>query len=365
MHVFRVELAQKNYPIYIDSGLLGQANLITRHLRGQQVMIVSDSQISSLYLEKLKTMLPENIEVDVVLIPSGEENKNFNSLSLIIDALITKQHRRNTTLIALGGGMIGDLTGFAASCYQRGVHLIQIPTTLLAQVDASVGGKTAINHPKAKNMIGSFYHPECVIIDTDTLASLNDREFRAGIAEIIKAALIRDREFFAWLEENMAELLARKPGALTHAIRQACAIKTDIISHDPFDENERALLNFGHTFGHAIEQNSGYGEVLHGEAVAMGIIMATQLSQRKICLNEETVNRITHLIAAAGLPTALPDHLSFNQLCQTMLLDKKTTTKGPRFVLLKDIGSAVLAQDVEPELVNDVAQEAVGASAIS
>jgi 3-dehydroquinate synthase len=360
MHVFRVELAEKSYPIYIDSGLLGQANLVARHLRGEQIMIVSDPQISSLYLEKLKVMIPDAIDVDVVLVEPGEEHKDFNSLNLIIDALISKQHRRNTTLIALGGGMVGDLTGFAASCYQRGVHLIQIPTTLLAQVDASVGGKTAINHPKAKNMIGSFYQPECVIIDTDTLASLDDRQFRSGIAEIIKAALIRDPDFFAWLEENMTELLVRKPSALTHAIRQACAIKTDIISHDPFDEHDRALLNFGHTFGHAIEQNSGYGEVLHGEAVAMGIIMATQLSQRRNWLSEETVARVSNLIAAAGLPTTLPSHLDLDQFCQTMLLDKKTTTKGPRFVLLKDIGSAVLAQDVEPELVNDVAQEAVG-----
>ncbi|GAG70990.1 unnamed protein product, partial [marine sediment metagenome] len=254
MKTLEVPLQERSYPIYIGPGLLGASELIQKHISNRQVMIVTSEKVAPLYLQAVQKAL-KDVQCDVVILPDGEANKTLTVLERIFDQLIEKKHHRSTTMVALGGGMIGDMTGFAASCYQRGVPFLQIPTTLLAQVDASVGGKTAVNHKSAKNMIGAFYQPQCVITDINTLATLSDRELRAGIAEIIKSALIQDDAFITWLEENMTALLERDEQALVYAIGKACEIKADIVSQDEREQGVRAYLNLGHTFGHALEQN--------------------------------------------------------------------------------------------------------------
>jgi len=277
METLNVELKERSYPIFIGTGILGQAELIRPYIHGRQVMIVTNETIAPLYLELCKAAL-NDFQVESVILPDGEQYKNLDTLNSIFDALLTHRFNRHATLIALGGGVIGDITGFAASAYQRGIPFIQIPTTLLAQVDSSVGGKTAVNHPLGKNMIGAFYQPQCVIADIKTLNTLEDRQLKSGIAEVIKYGLINDPEFFSWLETNMDKLLQRDHEALTYAIKRSCQDKADIVSMDETEQGVRALLNLGHTFGHAIETGMGYGQWLHGEGVAAGICMAAHLS---------------------------------------------------------------------------------------
>lgn len=354
MKTLQLELGSRSYPIYLGEGILHNTELLRRHVRGQQVMIVSNSVVAKHYLELIKKAFTDR-QCDVVLIPDGEAYKTLETLNTIFDALLKQQHHRNTTLIALGGGVVGDMTGFAAACYQRGVDFLQIPTTLLAQVDASVGGKTAVNHPLGKNMIGAFHQPRCVLIDTTTLATLSEREFRAGVAEIIKAALIQDSEFFTWLESNMPKLLEKNSSVLIEAIARACQIKIQIVSEDEKETNKRAWLNLGHTFGHALEQLSHYdGTLLHGEAVSIGMVLAADLSLRFGWLKAQDVERIRNILIAARLPVLFPNEVSYPQFLEVMLLDKKVNDKGLCFVLLKGIGQATLTASVTEEQLRTI-----------
>lgn len=353
MRTINLQLANKQYPILIGQGLLDQVSLLQKIVNAQQVMLVSNTTVANLYLPKIQIAFA-NIQCDNVILPDGEEYKTLASLNQIFDALIEHKHHRSTTLIALGGGVIGDMTGFAAACYQRGVGFIQIPTTLLAQVDASIGGKTAVNHPMAKNMIGAFYQPNAVLIDVNTLRTLPDREFCAGLAEIIKAALIADKKFFHWLQEHSQELLARDTESLIYAIEQACRIKAEIVMADEREQSVRALLNLGHTFGHAIEQLLGYGHWLHGEAVSVGLVLAADLSYRLGLLSQQEFDQIKQILIATRLPTTLPYELEYSAMLDVMLLDKKTNQQGIRFVLIKGIGQAELVTDVPPRLVGEV-----------
>ncbi|UCE88969.1 MAG: 3-dehydroquinate synthase, partial [Pseudomonadota bacterium] len=280
MRTLQLDLGDRSYPIHIGSGLLTRAEMFAPHLAGRQVMVVSNETVAPLYLDAVMEAL-QGFERASVILPDGEQYKNLEVLNCIFDALLEKRFDRQCTLVALGGGVVGDMAGFAAACYQRGVAFIQVPTTLLAQVDSSVGGKTGVNHALGKNMIGAFHQPRCVIADTDTLDTLDDRQLSAGVAEVIKYGLIRDAEFFNWLEDNLDDLLARKPEALAHAIERSCRDKADIVAQDELEGGVRALLNLGHTFGHAIEAGTGYGSWLHGEAVAAGMRVAAELSARK------------------------------------------------------------------------------------
>ncbi|MEO6423699.1 MAG: 3-dehydroquinate synthase [Candidatus Nitrotoga sp.] len=351
MQTLTVGLAERSYPIYIGSGLLGSTELLLPHLPHKRAAVVSNTTVAPLYLEPLRSMLhAHGVDIIPIILPDGEQYKNAETLGLIYDALLTHRCERNTPLIALGGGVIGDMTGYAAATYLRGVPFIQIPTTLLAQVDSSVGGKTGINHPLGKNMIGAFYQPQVVLADITTLNTLTDQELRAGIAEVIKYGLIRDLPFFEWLEQNMEKLLARDADALQYAITHSCQNKAAVVAADERENGERALLNLGHTFGHAIETGMGYGTWLHGEAVAAGTIMAADLSCRLGWLSKEGADRIHNLLERAGLPVIAPD-LGVEKYLKLMGLDKKVIGGKIRFVLLKNIGSAVISGSVEPELL--------------
>jgi 3-dehydroquinate synthase len=351
MQTLTVDLGDRSYPIHIGAGLLGQAALILSHLPQKRVMIVTNTTVAPLYLEPLTTMLETaGVVVMTVVLPDGEAYKNWETLNLIFDALLTQRAERKTTLIALGGGVIGDMTGFAAASYQRGVPFIQIPTTLLSQVDSSVGGKTGINHPLGKNMVGAFYQPQVVLADTDTLKTLPARELSAGLAEIIKYGLIWDIEFLAWLEANMDKLRALDAAAITYAIHRSCEIKAQVVSQDEREGGIRAILNLGHTFGHAIETGMGYGNWLHGEAVGAGMVMAAEASRRMGWLSEADVARTRALIRAAGLPDVAPD-LGADTWLDYMGHDKKVESGKLRFVLLKRLGEAVVTGDMpEPTL---------------
>ncbi len=335
------------YPIYIGTGLIDDQSYLKRHIKSKQVMIVSNETIAPIYLATICEQL-NDYACDSVILPDGEQYKTLETMSTIINALAEGGHHRDTTLIALGGGVIGDMAGFAAACYQRGVAIIQIPTSLLGQVDASIGGKTAVNHPKGKNLIGAFHQPVAVLIDIDTLQTLPDREFRTGIAEIIKAALIKDANFFQWLEDNIETLLNRDQNAITHAIIESCRIKRDIVAQDEKEQNVRALLNLGHTFAHAIEQNLGYGVWLHGEAVAMGIILAADLSHKQGLITHKDLTRIQAIFTQVGLPKQLPQHLKYDKLLATMEGDKKIINSQLRLVLLKSIGDAFITNEITP-----------------
>jgi 3-dehydroquinate synthase len=314
-------------------------------------MIVTNETVAPLYLEVVRVALADHGPREVVL-PDGEQFKTLEVWNRIFDALLAEHFARDCTLIALGGGVIGDMTGFAAACYQRGVAFIQVPTTLLAQVDSSVGGKTGINHPAGKNMIGAFYQPRAVIADTTTLATLPQRELSAGLAEVIKYGLIRDAGLLSWLETHMAELLARDADALAHVIRRSCEIKAEIVAADELEAGQRALLNLGHTFGHAIETGTGYGTWLHGEAVGVGICMAADLSARMGWLAEGDVERIRRLVASAGLPVEPPPDLSAERLLELMSVDKKVLDGRMRLVLLQHLGDALVTGDVDPGLLH-------------
>lgn len=346
MHTLTVNLAERSYPIHIGEGLLHRADLIAGHLPQNKVAIVSNNTVASLYLTPLQTALVQyGVDSIPVILPDGEEYKNWQTLNSIFDALLANRCERNTAIIALGGGVIGDLAGFAAATYQRGVPFIQVPTTLLAQVDSSVGGKTGINHPLGKNMIGAFYQPRLVLTDTATLNTLPGREHHAGIAEVIKYGLIRDLPFFEWLDENMEKLLAREPAALSYAILRSCQNKAEIVSQDERESGVRALLNLGHTFGHAIESGLGYGTWLHGEAVAAGICLAADLSRRLGYLDNQAVSRIIALLNRAKLPTATPE-LDPEKYLRLMGLDKKVSGGKIRLIVLNGIGRATIHADV-------------------
>lgn len=364
MKTLSVELGSlqegRHYPIYIGSGLLGQADLFTRHIAGKQVLVVTNDTVAPLYLEKtLVTLHGLNVarRCDTVILPDGEQHKTLEVLNRIFDALLSKQCDRGVTLVALGGGVIGDMTGFAAACYQRGVDFIQVPTTLLAQVDSSVGGKTGVNHALGKNMIGAFHQPRCVIADIDTLNTLPDRELSAGIAEIIKYGLIGDPEFFGWLEANMDKLLARDTASLMVAVERSCLNKAKVVAADEREGGVRALLNLGHTFGHAIETGMGYGVWLHGEAVATGMCMAARLSARLGWLSQADVVRTEALMQRANLPIRAPAALDAARFIELMGVDKKVKEGRIRLVLLKAIGTAIITDDFAPELLTAVINE--------
>jgi 3-dehydroquinate synthase len=354
MQTLTVDLGDRSYPIHIGPGLLTQSDLIVPHLLQKRVMVVTNTTVAPLYLAQLTATLESaGVKVAKVVLPDGEAYKNWETLNLIFDALLTDRAERKTTLIALGGGVIGDMTGFAAACYQRGVPFVQIPTTLLSQVDSSVGGKTGINHPLGKNMIGAFYQPKVVLADTDTLQTLPARELSAGLAEVIKYGLIWDAEFLAWLEANMDNLRALDAAAIAHAIYRSCEIKAQVVGEDEREGGIRAILNLGHTFGHAIETGMGYGNWLHGEAVAAGMVMAAQASQRMGWISEADVSRTRALIRAAGLPDVAPD-LGVDTWLEYMGHDKKVEGGKMRFVLLKKLGEAVITGDVPRDVLNAV-----------
>ena len=343
----QVALGERSYPIHIGSGLLDRADLLAPHFRQKKALVVSNETVAPLYLARLQAALTAaGIESFAVVLPDGERYKTWETLNLIFDALLGAHCERGTTLVALGGGVIGDMGGFAAACYQRGMPFIQVPTTLLSQVDSSVGGKTAINHPLGKNMIGAFYQPRLVLADIATLTTLPDRELRAGLAEVIKYGLIRDLEFLVWLERHVEGLLARDPALLAEAVQRSCANKAEVVAADERESGERALLNLGHTFGHAIEAGLGYGEWLHGEAVAAGTMMAAELSQQLGWLAQADVVRIEALFLRAGLPVRGPQ-LGAARYIELMRHDKKVTEGRLRLVLLQRLGHAVLTADAD------------------
>jgi len=342
-----VEFGTRSYPIHIGPGLLDNPAILASRIPGRQVLIVTDTTIARLYLERVERTLGA-FQPARILLPDGEEHKNSETWNRILDALLGHHCARDATLVALGGGVIGDLAGFAAACYQRGIAFIQIPTTLLAQVDSSVGGKTGINHALGKNMIGAFHQPRAVIVDTDVLSTLPDRELSAGLAEVIKYGLIRDPELFAWLEVNMGKLRTRDTQALIHAIERSCHNKAEVVAADELEAGERALLNLGHTFGHAIETGVGYGAWLHGEAVGVGLCLAADLSARLGWLDTASVRRTRSLVAAAGLPVTPPTDLSPPRLRALMARDKKVLDNRLRLVLLQGIGKALVTADFDP-----------------
>ena len=341
-----VELGERSYPIYIGTGLYADAAYYKEHVRGRQVMVVTNETVAPLYLKQTLGAL-DGYEVASVTLPDGEVYKTLDVLNEIYTALLKNRFSRNCTLVALGGGVIGDMTGFAAATYQRGVDFIQVPTTLLSQVDSSVGGKTGVNHPLGKNMIGAFYQPRAVLADTATLNTLDDRQLAAGLAEVIKYGLIAEADFFVWLESEMDKLLARDPMSLSTAIERSCRCKAAVVAADERESGRRALLNLGHTFGHAIETGMGYGEWLHGEAVAAGMCMAVDLSRRLGWLTQADVARACALIERAGLPVKAPSAMSEKQFLELMAVDKKVLDGKLRLVLLKAIGEALVTDDFD------------------
>ncbi|WP_212629125.1 3-dehydroquinate synthase [Pseudomonas sp. KB-10] len=351
MQTLHVDLGERSYPIYIGDGLLARPELLTRHIAGRQVAVVTNETVAPLYLETLMRSL-DGFKVASVVLPDGEAFKNWETLQLIFDGLLKARHDRRTTVIALGGGVIGDMAGFAAACYQRGVDFIQVPTTLLSQVDSSVGGKTGINHPLGKNMIGAFYQPQAVLIDTASLHTLPERELSAGLAEVIKYGLICDEPFLAWLESNMDALRALDGAALTYAIERSCAAKARVVGADERESGVRATLNLGHTFGHAIETEQGYGVWLHGEAVAAGTVMALEMSHRLGWLSAADRDRGVRLLQAAGLPVVPPRDMTPEQFLEHMAVDKKVLDGQLRLVLLKRLGEAVVTADYPREILD-------------
>lgn len=349
MKQLTVELGTRSYPIYIGSGLLRQPELYSQHIKSQQVLIVTNETIAPLYLSIVQKQL-SHYKVETVILPDGEQYKTLSYLNQIFDSLLTYKFGRNATLIALGGGVIGDMGGFAAACYQRGIAFLQIPTTLLAQVDSSVGGKTGVNHPLGKNMIGAFYQPLAVIADADVLTTLDDRQLSAGLAEVIKYGLIRDADFFLWLENNMDALLARDAQALAYAIERSCANKAEIVAEDETESGIRATLNLGHTFGHAIETGTDYQQYLHGEAVAIGTCQAADLSRRIGLLTDENlINRIITIFERARLPIKPPSQLGPEQFVELMTVDKKNVNGCIKLILLEQMGKATLPMSVDQD----------------
>jgi len=346
MKTLQVGLGERAYPIHIGRGLLPRAGDLLDVRAGSRAVIVTNAVVAAHHLHPLKAALrARSVQADVVLLPDGEAHKNAATLDDLLTRLLELRIERKSLLVALGGGVVGDIAGFAAAIYQRGIPFVQVPTTLLAQVDSSVGGKTGINHPLGKNMIGAFWQPRAVLIDTDCLGTLPERELRAGVAEVIKYGAIRDAGFFAWLEANVAALLAKDAAALAHAIHRSCEIKAEIVAADEREAGERALLNFGHTFGHAIEAAQGYGKWLHGEAVAAGMVCAAKLSQRACALSPSDTQRLARLLAAAQLPIE-PPRIPVERWLDLMARDKKVEGGALRFVLLEQLGQAIVRADV-------------------
>jgi len=347
MRTVNVSLGERSYAIHVGAGLLSRCDLVLPALKARRAVVISNDVVGPLYLATVMAALSEaGVGASEIILADGEAHKNWETLNLIFDALLARRAERSTTLFALGGGVIGDLVGFAAATYQRGVPFIQLPTTLLAQVDSSVGGKTGINHPLGKNMIGAFHQPRLVLADTDTLATLPDRELSAGLAEVIKYGLIRDLPFLAWIESNLERLLARDGEAMSYAIERSCINKAEVVAADETEAGVRALLNLGHTFGHAIETGTGYGSWLHGEAVAVGTIMAAEMSRRLGWLESADVERIREIFRRARLPTAGP-RLALDRYLELMRLDKKVLAGQIRFVLLRRIGEAIVWGEAE------------------
>ena len=350
MPTLDVSLGERSYPIHIGEGVHARADLLLPHIRGRQVLLVSNETVAPLYAADVRDVLAAaGLQVAEAILPDGEQFKDWQHLNRIFDALLAARFSRKATLIALGGGVVGDMTGFAAACYQRGVDFIQIPTTLLSQVDSSVGGKTGINHPLGKNMIGAFMQPRVVLADTAVLRTLPDRELAAGLAEVIKYGLIRDLPFLDWLEAHMDGLVARDPALLAEAVRRSCQNKAEVVAADELEQNDiRALLNLGHTFGHAIETGMGYGAWLHGEAVATGMLMAADLSWREGWISQDDVVRVRTLLVRAGLPVLPPATLSPDEFLRHMAVDKKNVDGRLRLVLLKRLGEAVVTDAADP-----------------
>jgi 3-dehydroquinate synthase len=353
MQTLSVELGARAYPIHIGAGLLGEASLYAAHVHGKRVAVVTNPVVQSHYLARVDAALRQaGAEPMAVVVQDGEQAKSWSELDRIFDALLAARLGRDALIVALGGGVVGDLAGFAASVYQRGIPFLQVPTTLLAQVDSSVGGKTAINHARGKNMVGAFHQPLAVIADVASLDTLPERELRAGIAEVIKHGFILDLAFVGWLEQNIDRLLARDRPALEHAVRRSCELKAQVVAADERESGLRAILNFGHTFGHAIEAGVGYGEWLHGEAVGTGMVMAAELSARVGTLGRADADRVKALIARAGLPMRGPD-LPAGRYLELMQVDKKAAGGKLRFVVLEGIGRAALRADIDPRLVKE------------
>jgi len=345
-----VSLGERAYPIYIGQGLLARSDLLRPFVKGQRALIVTNDVVAPLYLDTVLQGLSD-VRCDTLVLPDGEQTKTLQTLSLIYDKLLGERHERSTTLVALGGGVIGDITGFAAATYQRGVNFIQVPTTLLSQVDSSVGGKTGVNHPLGKNMIGAFYQPQCVLADTQVLKSLPARELKAGIAEVIKYGLIDNFPFFEWLEVNIDALVAGDQALLAEAVRVSCQDKARIVAADEKEGGVRALLNLGHTFGHAIENAMGYGTWLHGEAVAAGMVMAADLSARLGWISGADARRAKALIQRAGLPVTPPAAISVQDYMRLMSFDKKVVGGKIRFILMRGLGQAVIESGIDAALL--------------
>ncbi len=343
MNTLTVELGSRSYPILIGAGLLSRADLFQQHVPGRDILLVSNTIVGPLYAAALKKGLADRRIVEVTL-PDGESHKTLATVSRMLDVLVTNRFSRDCTVVALGGGVVGDMAGFAAACYQRGVAFVQVPTTLLAQVDSSVGGKTGVNHPGGKNLIGAFHQPSAVLADTETLETLPLRELRAGLAEVIKYGLICDEELFTWLEQNVEKLLAHDAAALTHAIHRSCQIKAEIVGRDEREQGDRALLNLGHTFGHALESVTGYTKWLHGEAVGAGLLMAATMSCESGLMPAASVERLRKLLVRAGLPTEARD-LAPDTVLEHMRIDKKVKSGRIRLVLMRSIGGSFVTAD--------------------
>jgi len=356
----QVDLGDRSYPIYIGPGLLDDAALLARHVPRGRVAIVSNSTVAPLYLDRVRAALGERVAA-VQVLPDGEQFKTLETIAAIYDALLEARCDRHTTVIALGGGVVGDMAGFAAATYQRGVPFLQLPTTLLAQVDSSVGGKTGVNHPRGKNMIGAFHQPCCVIADTGTLSTLPEREFAAGLAEVIKYGLIGDLPFLVWLQGNIGALRRRESGALIEAVRRSCENKARVVAADEREEGARALLNFGHTFGHAIETATGYAGLLHGEAVAIGMVLAAELSARLGWVQAADAQTVRELLRAAGLPVDPPAGLSVEQFLDLMAADKKVAGGRIRLVLLRALGDATVTADFAFEVLRELLAQRLAA----
>ena len=351
--ILNVELADKSYPIYIGSDLLSSKSLLSDHIQGKQVMVVTNTTIAPLYLEKLKDALSD-FNVESVILPDGEEFKTLETLNKVFDALLKAKFDRSSTLVALGGGVVGDITGYAAASYQRGVNFIQVPTSLLSQVDSSVGGKTGVNHELGKNMIGAFYQPKAVIIDVDTLDTLSDQEYSAGMAEVIKYGLLGNADFFSMLETNIESIMARNKDLIIEIIFNSCKDKASIVALDEFERGKRALLNLGHTFGHGIENAFGYGNYLHGEAVSIGMVMAAKLSMDEGYLSNEDAIRVESILSKADLPISIKKSIGSETLIEAMSLDKKSIDGKIRLVLLKALGDSYLTDSYSKENFNKV-----------
>jgi 3-dehydroquinate synthase len=361
MQTVRVALDRRSYPIHIGRGLVARADLVAAAVPQPRVAIVTNDTVAPLWLERLAGPLEAaGVACVRIVVPDGEDHKDWPTLDRVIGELLTHRCDRRTAIVALGGGVVGDLAGFAAATYQRGVPFVQVPTTLLAQVDSSVGGKTAINHPLGKNMVGAFYQPQLVLADMDTLATLPERELRAGVAEVIKHGAIRDAALFAWLEANVERLVARDADALAHAVKRSVENKAEVVARDERETGERALLNFGHTFGHAIETGLGYGTWLHGEAVAAGMVMAAELSVRLGMLDPQSAERLRRLLERAGLPVAGPQ-LPADRYLELMSVDKKAEGGRLRFILLEALGAAVIRAGVAPDALRATLETTVTA----